>query len=196
MIPRLLVALALAGCSEAHQGPSCPAGTHIDEARSDAVRARLASVPSGASLLREAGARLTIVCFAPPTSPSVVDDAHDVILASDLDEGEAAARLGHLLVHLRDGLPDEGLRSSDCDAAVDHALALEATAYVREVELQHALGVTPRALAFEFAADVLAAPPGAREAIVQAYLAAHPEGAPGIDGLASAYRERCVSARR
>lgn len=190
---RIALVLALiAGCGSGEPStPHCPPGSQPDEARAAAVRARLASVASGEALIAAAGDRVSCVCFAAPGSTSAVDDTHAILLASDLEEGEAAARFGHLLVHLRDGLPDEGLHRPDCDAAVERALAREATAYVREIELQTEVGARPRMLAFEMSSDVLAAPREEREAIVLAYLRAHPHGAPGIDGLAAGYRERC-----
>lgn len=191
----LALALALAGCAGGAPIASCPAGTQHDDARALQIRARLSSIESGATLLREAGGQMSAICFAPPGSPSVVNDAHVVILASDLQEAEAAARLGHLLVHLRDGLPDAELVGPDCDAAVERALAREATAYVREVVLQAELHAEPRVLAFEFSADVRAAPIELREPLVHAYLREHPHGARGIDGLAAGYRARCETAR-
>jgi hypothetical protein len=189
----LTLCVLLVGCGEA--AVVCPAGTTADDARALRIRTRLESVERGAALVREAGERVSVICFAAPRSTSVVDASHRVMLATELDDGEAAARLGHLLVHLRDGLPDANLHGPDCDAAVEHALALEATAYVEEISLQAELAVTPRVLAFEPSAEILAAPPDAREAIMLAYLRAHPNGAPGIDALSTSYRARCESSR-
>ncbi len=191
----LLVALTLVGCTDAAPTTACPSGSTSDDARALRIRARLESVPSGAELVREAGASVRSICFAPAGGLSVVDHDHRIVLAEGLEEGEAAARLGHLLVHLRDGLPDDGLIGPDCDAAVERALVREASAYVREVLLQTELGARPTTLAFEFAPAVAAALPDARESIVLAYLRAHPDGAPGIDALAAGYRARCESAR-
>ncbi len=193
-ITGVVLALALAGCGGG--APACPEGTRSDDARALEIRTRLASVVGGAELVRDAVARVRAICFAPATSASVIDDTFVVILQSDLEPGEAAARLGHLLVHVRDGLPSALLHGPDCGSAVERALAREATAYVREVALQAELGAAPRALAFEFAADVLAAAPERREPIVLDYLRAHPGGAPGIDGLAAGYRARCEAGPR
>ena len=187
--------LLLAGCGAPPPAPPCPAGAHRDDPRAARIRARLASVPSGAALAADADGLVHAICFAPGGSASVVDDAHVVILATDLEEGEAAARLGHLLFHLRSGMPDAELTGPDCDLAVERALAREAVAYVREVALQAELGAQPHVLTFDFTAAVLAASPDAREQIVLDYLRSHPAGAPGVDGLAAGYRARCEASR-
>lgn len=194
----LVIATLLAACGTPSAPSPCRTGLHADEARATAIEARLASVPEGRALLDAARARLAAICFAEPGSASVVTTDHVAVLARDLEEGEAAARLGHLLVHLRDGLPleavPEGASDARCDEGVSRALALEATAYVTEVELQRALGAAPRVLRFELGDMLAALPAGEREPAVQRYLAEHPDGAPGIEGLASAYRQRCASA--
>lgn len=195
MRPELALALALFGCGASATPAACPAGTRADAARASAIEARLGSVASGRALLAVGRDRVRAVCFADAGSASVVTIEHVVLLAADLEEGEAAARLGHLLVHLRDGLPTDvvhaGLDPAACDAAVERALSLEAHAYVEEVALQDALGAQPTTLAFEFTPAMRAAAPEARASIALSYLRAHPSGGPGIDGLADAYRARC-----
>lgn len=189
---RELLAIGLAACTSAPVA-TCPAGTDADAARASAIETRLASVSEGRALLGSRD-RVAAICFG--DGASVITSDHVVLLARTLEEGEAAARLGHLLVHARDGLPIDvihaGVSESDCDAAVDRALALEARAYVTEVALQDALHAQPSVLAFEFASDVRTSTPDAREPLVLAYLRAHPTGAPGIEGLAAAYRARCA----
>jgi hypothetical protein len=187
-----LLALALVACSTAPV--PCPDGTHADEGRAAAIAERLGTVSEGRALLALRD-RVRAICFGDRTSASVITSEHVVVLNDALEEAEAAARLGHLLVHVRDGLPidvvSSGLDPAACDAAVDRALTLEARAYVVEVSLQDALGAHPTLLAFELAGDLRAASPDARESIALRYLRAHPSGAPGIDGLADAYRARC-----
>ena len=191
----LAFAFAVAACGTGGARPPCPSGTWPDEARERAIEARLASVAEGRTLLDAQQDRVARVCFASASSASVVTHDRVVILAQGLEEAEAAARLGHLLVHLRDGLPIDAVSASlapaACDAAVDRALALEARAYVAEVALQDELGAHPRMLAFEFGDALRAASGDAREGIVLAYLREHPTGGQGIDGLAEAYRARC-----
>lgn len=175
--------------------PRCPPGTAEDAAHAAALERRLGTVTEGAALLDGARTGIARICFGEQTSSSVITRDRVVILARGLEESEAAARLGHLLVHARDGLPIDavhgGVDEGTCEAEVGEALALEARAYVTEIALQDALGAQPRLLAFEFAADVRAAPASSRERVVLAYLRAHPRGGPGIDGLADAYRLQC-----
>jgi hypothetical protein len=191
MRPELALALVLAACGTPASAPSaCPTGTHADATHASAIEARLGSIAAGRALLDVTRAEVPAICFGDAASTSVITRARVVLLADGLEEGEAAARLGHLLVHVRDGLPIDQLHPP-CDAAVEHAMALEARAYVEELALQDGLAAHPTTLAFEFADAVRDAAPDAREGIVRTYLHAHPDGAPGIDGLESAYRELC-----
>ncbi len=189
---RELVVLALIGCGPA--SVPCPSGTHADATRASAIEARLETTEEGRALM-SARSGVSAVCFGDATRASVITSTRVIVLANGLEEGEAAARLGHLLVHARDGLPNEvlgaGQGDATCDAAVEHALRLEAHAYVVEVALQDALDAHPTMLAFEFAPEMRAAPPNERESIALAYLHAHPLGGPGIDGLESGYRALC-----
>ena len=191
---RELALLGLIGCGA--PAPSCPSGTHAEAARASAIEHRLASVAEGRALIDAARARVSSVCFGAPQSASVITTDRVILLADGLEEGEAAARLGHLLVHARDGLPTDevhaGMNADACETAVGRALDLEARAYVVEVSLQTALGARPTMLAFEFGDAMRAAGPDARFEIARTYLRDHPDGGPGIDGLASAYRAICI----
>lgn len=190
-----LALLVLIGCGA--PAPACPSGTHADAARASAIEHRLASVAEGRALIDAARARVPAICFGASESASVISTDRVILLAEGLEEGEAAARLGHLLVHARDGLATDevhaGMDADACELGVDRALDLEARAYVVEVSLQSALGARPTTLAFEFADAMRAAPPDARFEIARAYLRDHPDGGPGIDGLASAYRAICTA---
>lgn len=185
--------LVLAACGSADR--PCPSGHVRDEDRARAIVARLQSTPLGAALAAELP-RTAGLCFSEHALNVVVED-HTLLLASSLPHDEAAARLGHFLVHIRDGLPlrEPIDRGADCDALVARALDREAVAYVTEVRLQRALGVTPHALSFEFADDIATLEDAPAIATVRAYLEAHPTGAPHIDGLAAGYRERCLRSR-
>ncbi len=192
---RELIALVLIGCGA--PAPTCPSGTHDDVARASAIENRLASVAQGRALIDAARARVPAICFGASESASVITTDRVVLLASGLEEGEAAARLGHLLVHARDGLPTDEVHArmdpAACEAAVDRAIDLEAHAYVVEVSLQTALDARPTQLVFEFVDAMRAAPPDTRFDIARTYLREHPDGGPGIDGLASAYRALCTA---
>lgn len=113
----------------------------------------------------------------------------------DLDEPEAAARLGHLLTHAVEGLPMAHLEAGDCAGQVDLALAQEARALTLEIRWRRALGVTARRIPYAFEDDVWRAPEPAREGVVLDYLRAHPDGGPGVDGLLAGYSRRCREAR-
>ncbi|WP_236604107.1 hypothetical protein [Sandaracinus amylolyticus] len=179
----VLVSIVLVACEEPS---SCPQGALDLPARAEAITTRLASVPEGAALLRDHDPR---ICFA--DSPSVIDEqTHAVLLDRALAAGEAAARLGHLLVHVRDGSPYRD--GPDCDVVVARALDAEARAHALELDLRRALSVTPDVLRYEFEPAYWAVPEHERIALVRAYLESHPDGAPGIDALASGYRARCA----
>ena len=181
-----LALITLVACEE--PAPPCPVGALDLPARADAIRARLASRPEGAALIASVRDHVGRICFS--DGPSVVDEeTHAVVLDRALGEGEAAARLGHLLVHVRDGSPYRD--GPDCDVVVARALDAEARAHALELELRRALSVTPDVLRYELEDAFWAAPQSERVALVRVYLASHPDGAPGIDALASGYRDRC-----
>jgi hypothetical protein len=190
----LLLALALVGCP-VPPPPPCPSGSVADATLAERIEHRLARTMRGRVLLDTQRVHVRAFCFVPPGSTSAITDERDVLLARDLEEGEAAARLAHLLTHLDTGLPSSAVTPTDdaaaCDAMVEHAISLEAAAYVAEIDFQDALVASPRVLRFEFADAVRAASILERERIVHDYLYAHPSGAPGIDGLVDAYRARC-----
>jgi len=112
---------------------------------------------------------------------------------------EAAARAAHLLTHVAEGLrvePNEETGES-CEVITERALAAEAAALALEIELRRAFGVNADAarVRYTFERDFWAAPNETRVGLVLDYLRAHPDGAPGIDALASGYARRCRAAR-
>lgn len=127
-----LAFLALVGCDRA---PRCPAGFSPDAARTRRVTALLLELPEAAPLV--SAAEPFDVCWG-EVSLSVLDDRRCVRLDRRLGDPEAAARLGHLLLHLREGVP----LAEGCDA---RALALaedrERGAHALEGRLRAALGV-------------------------------------------------------
>jgi hypothetical protein len=72
---------------------------------------------------------------------------------------------------------------------VSRALDREARAYALELSVSRTLEASPGR--YEFEADFYAAPPADREGVVRRYLETHPNGGPGLDALASGYRQRC-----
>lgn len=113
-----------------------------------------------------------------------------------LGDEEAAARLGHLLQHVVEGLSAEKRDGESCDEVTRRALAREASALSRELRLRRALGVDTANVRYAFEEAFWAARPDDREPLVLAYLEAHPNGAPGIDALAAGYAQRCRRGQR
>ena len=134
------------------------------------------------------------MCFA-PEGPNAIDADLTLVLDRALSDGEAAARVGHLLVHVRDGLPYQADAPGDCDARVARALDREAEAHAVELDLRRALGVGGARLIFPFEAAFHAAPSAERVALLRRWPEEHPDGAPGLDGLATGYRMRCERER-
>jgi hypothetical protein len=135
------------------------------------------------------------ICFGPIGASAVTTEG--VILLDDaLGEAEAAARVGHLLVHVERGSPlAPQVDPSRCEEAVDRALTAEASALELELRLRRALGVLSPRVRYAFEEEVVRAAPEARVGRIKAYLQAHPHGAPGLDALAAGYRQRCLEGR-
>ncbi len=173
--------------------PPGPSAFFDQPGRADALRARLGTTEEGRALLEALGPTDVRWCFGAIERPVVQDD-RVLLLDRDMDEAELAARAGHLLHHVVHGAPLGAIdRHTDCERAVRQALEREAQAYALELRLRRALGV-PTAR-YEFEAPFFAADPADGERLVLDYLLTHPEGGPGIDGLARAYRERCDRGR-
>ena len=192
----IVLALAL-GCARAPE--TCPGGTAPDEDGARALIARLASTPEGEGVVRRLGSQAPRVCVGRVPVSAVTTDG-TILLDAALDEAEAAARLGHLLVHVVEGLPGAasagGAAAGGCDAEVARALAAEARALALELRLRRALGVRAPRLRYELEGDFWEAEPGAREGLILGYLAAHPGGGPGIDAIAEGYARRCRERER
>jgi len=188
--PLALAALLALSCRTADP-PPCPARFAADGAHAARLLDRLRETPDGAALLALLPAAPSPrICFGPVAVSSITTESV-VLLDRDLGEPEAAARLGHLLAHAASGLPMAHPRAADCDAQVEEALSREAGALALELRLRRALGVSERRLPYAFEDDFWRTPAVAREALVLDYLHTHPDGAPGLDGLASGYARRC-----
>jgi hypothetical protein len=194
--PAILLALVLTleACgSESRATGGCPGGAIEIPARTASILARLSSVPAGASLVQAAGGRVRVFCFA-ERGPNAIDDTAAIVLDPALAEADAAARVGHLLLHLRDGspYPAPADADADCDSIVDRALDREAAAHAVELELRRALAAAPGVLRFDFEEAFWAAPGPERLALVRRALAT---GAAGPGRLAIEYRARCEHER-
>ncbi|MRG95306.1 hypothetical protein [Polyangium spumosum] len=188
------------GCRSAPRAErACPAGFRADEARRATILAKLGEAPVGADTRDRALAKEKVTfCFG-RLGVSSVTTSGVVLVDEALATSEAAARVGHLLTHVAEGLRVEPREGSDesCEVVTTRALAAEAKALSIELGLRRAFGVSPAdaRVRYAFESDFWATPEQAREALVLAYLRAHPDGAPGIDALASGYARRCREAR-
>ncbi|MDI3282701.1 hypothetical protein QHF83_05245 [Polyangium sp. 15x6] len=186
------------GCrSETPHTNSCPAPFRADAARAEAILAKLGEAPAGARARDHALAKGGVsFCFG-RIGVSSVTTSGAVLIDEALGTEEAAARVGHLLTHVAEGLRVEpSSDEDDCEVITARALAKEASALSLELGLRRAFGVGASArIRYEFEENFWAAPEEAREGLVLDYLRAHPDGAPGIDALASGYARRCREAR-
>jgi len=189
-----LALFGVSGCRSERSAKPCPARFALDAPRATRLLETLGKVERGARIRDEALATGPLeICFG-ALAVSSVTTTGIVLMDETLGDEEAASRLGHLLTHVSQGLSRfEGDAGADggCDAWVARALDAEATALSLEIELRRALGVTSPRSKYAFEDDVRAAKEEDREAIVLAYLRAHPDGGPGIDALASGYARRC-----
>lgn len=188
---RLILCLWLVSCGGAKgKDEGCPAGFSADPGRQESVLARLRGSREGAAALARWGAPLRM-CFG-EAQISVVTERGALLMDASQHEARAAARVGHLVTHLADGLPALLAGEGECDERVERALAAEARALSLELRLLRELGAPPPAGgAWEVESVYWASPEKGREAAVLGYLRAHPDGAPGADALAAGYARRC-----
>ncbi len=131
----LLIALAGALAREPTPAPApepCRAGSHSDAARAWSLTFLLSrsSRPDLAPTDRP-------ICFG--GAESSIDDAQ-ITLAANEGEAAVAARLGHLMVHAKDGLPFRDRDRRDCAVAIVEARRLETAAWAVERALRIDLG--------------------------------------------------------
>jgi len=175
--------------------PPCPFGFVEGVGERARLEERLRATDEGAALL-DALAVNVRYCLGEIDHP-VVQDGRVLVLDRRAERPARAARVAHLLHHVVHGLPmpDPLPPAPDCDALVARALDREAEAYALEATLRAAFEAPPTRYEFEPAVRA-ASDRTERVAIVRRYLAEHPDGAPGIDPLGAAYRQRCEAASR
>ncbi len=173
--------------------PPCPVGFLDRVGETDRVRAQLARSAEGAALL-EALSREVRFCFGEIDIP-VVSEGRVLVLDARPGVPEQAARAGHLLHHVVEGMPypDEVTADTDCDALVETAIGREAAAYALEARLRRAFELPPTR--YEFEPGFWAAPESDRVALVDRFLRDHPGGARNMDGLIAGYAQRCEAER-
>jgi len=196
---RLALAMLPIGCggqaAADARAPTCPPGSQIDAARTAALGVRLARHPEGARLLSQAGG-LRTVCYG-ALRHSVITEEGVVLLRSDLGQAEAAARFAHLLHHRVEGMPtiDDPADGRGCDERVAEALDREARALALELSLRQSFGVQRPVVRLGVEGRFREAEEGVRLALLRDWLEAHPDGAQGLDALATGYRRRCEHGR-
>ncbi|AKT41578.1 ImmA/IrrE family metallo-endopeptidase [Chondromyces crocatus] len=178
--------LGLSACERASS--TCPSGVAHDPPRARALLTQLSTTDEGKTLLQRLPVTTPSLCFG-QVPVSAIDDTGTLLLDDRLPDAEAAARLGHLLLHRVEGSPAPRAGEPDCDAAVHRALTAEARAFALELRLRRALGVTSTRYAFE--ADVWRVTPEAHQQTILTWLVAHPGGGEGVDALGEGYRRRC-----
>ncbi len=184
---------ATTSAAAAKEGPStCPKGARQDEPRRQRLLSMLLAAGEESRRLALRGRDKVRFCFM-ERKHSVVTTEGKLLLDPRWQDGELAARVGHLLFHVVEGLPyrDRGTDSRTCQARVAEALRREAQSLALELRLRKALQVGKPTVAFEFTAEVRSAPEGERTEVIYAYLQAHPHGGPGIDALGAGYLARC-----
>ncbi len=184
---------ALLGCDrqDTASPARCPGRFAADPARQARIVERLGAGAEGGALIAGQGQPIRM-CFG-AVSSSVVTEQGTLLMDAGQGDARAAARAAHLLLHLADGLPALVKGEGDCDARVEEALRAEARALALELRLLRELGAPPpEGGPWEVEGIHWAAAPEEREAALVAYLRAHPDGAPGVDALASGYARRCA----
>jgi hypothetical protein len=161
---RLATLLALvASCGSDRPGrAACPSAFAADERREAAVREVLASDPAGRALL--ASDEPVRICFG-NLSPSVRVVTGQLLVDDRLSVNDAAARVGHLLVHGVDGSTRAGVSEHE-------RLEAEVSAHMLELELRARFGAYGATPVLWFADAYWAAPPAGREGVVRAALGA------------------------
>jgi hypothetical protein len=174
---------------------ACPEGTHADPDRqahlAEGLRSALPRLATPDAHALAQAADFGTWCFGPR---SELQEDGPLLLDESLGNDEATARAGHLLLHVL--MPPWPENQSPCEERVAAALNAEAHALSLELELRQALGVTTPKLAYAFASEHQQTAPDQRIALIAKVLRQHPNGAPGIPGLASAYTQRCRTPER
>jgi hypothetical protein len=169
---------------------ACPPGTHADSGRQVRLEQRLRNAlprlatPDALALAKAPG--FDGWCFG---QHSEVQENGSLFLDESLADDEAAARAGHLLLHLI--VPPWPDSQAPCPERVNAAVEAEARALSLELSLRDVLGVTAPKVAYAFADEHRRAAPDQRVATIARYLRQYPGGAPGIPDLAGAYAQRC-----
>ncbi len=157
------------GCPRETALPICPPQHHVDSPRS----VRIAAL---------AGVDATL-CFG-ATAPSEVSSDGIMRIDDRLGDVEAAARVAHLMSHVREPVH----AALACDAFVEATLRSEARAFSIEVRERVRLRLTNAVVELPFERD-------ATEEGVLSWLRSHPNGELGVRAVAADARALCRSRR-
>ena len=137
--PALIGTAVLGACQDPPRGPSCPEGTVRDAGRLERLHQRLFTDPDARALVVATHGRY-VVCFGDGIEPGV-DARHRVRLDRGQDDRSSAAKLGHLLVHVRRGLPFVDGDTRPCAERLARARTLEEAAHDQESRLRRRFGL-------------------------------------------------------
>lgn len=169
---------------------ACPQDSHADPDRQarlhQHLRSALPRLASPDALALGQAPDFGAWCFG---QQSELQENGPLLLDESLADNEAAARAGHLLLHIL--LPPWSDSQAPCEERVEHALEAEAHALSLELELRQVLGVTTPKITYAFAAEHQQSLPDQRIPLIEKALRQFPGGAPGVPGLATAYAQRC-----
>lgn len=135
----LLAVGTLAACERAPSGPACLRGSARDDERLVRLQQRLGDDPDARSLIIATQGRY-VVCFGDAVEPGV-DPQHRLLLDADQDDARAAAKLGHLLMHVSRGLPFDDDGRGPCAERLARARELEQDAHALESRLLQRSGL-------------------------------------------------------
>ncbi|MBX7195021.1 MAG: hypothetical protein K1X94_23405 [Sandaracinaceae bacterium] len=187
--PLLAALLCVCACERPDPPAPLPLACSPEPTRTARLLARLTA--AGQVVGDDLGPR---ICFA--AGAGTVWPGQVISLPSDWADDPTAARLAHLLHHVREGrglVAHEPRAGRDCEALVEEALREESRAHVVEMEVRATLGVTDPARRFVNEDEILGLPPTERAAAELAYLEAHPDGGGGYEPLGRDYRTRCLA---
>ena len=137
----LVAAVALIACNERPAGPTCSDGTARDPDRVERLRERLGSHDTARALVLATQGRY-VVCFGEGIEPGV-DAQHRIRLDATSDDARAAAKLGHLLMHVSHGLPFVEDDPRPCAERLARAEERERAGHALESSLLRRFGLPP-----------------------------------------------------
>lgn len=166
----------------------CSLNLQSDPARGRRLIETLYTTSSGRELLDQNEGGLGF-CFGRVPVPAIMTNGTIILDTRDSDE-ESAARLGHLLLHALEGMPQLP-RADDhrsCDEIVEEAIKAEARAHDLELRLRRELGVAQPRHIFDFEHEYWDRAPQERLHLLEEHFRSNDGRG---NGLIEAYRSVC-----